>query len=39
MAGNYPENNRMSLGTSVMLFAAGWLLLALVTLPTPAAFF
>jgi hypothetical protein len=27
---------RMSIQTSVMLFAAGWLILALVALPAPA---
>jgi hypothetical protein len=39
MIGNYAEGEGISVRTSVMLFTAGWLLLALVTLPLPSAFF
>jgi hypothetical protein len=36
--GNYAECKSISVGTSVMLFAAGWLLLALVALPLPVVY-
>jgi hypothetical protein len=39
MNGNYAEERGISVRTSVILFAAGWLLLALVALPLPAGVF
>jgi hypothetical protein len=36
---NYSDKEGISVRTSVMLFAAGWLLLALVALPLPSGFF
>jgi hypothetical protein len=35
MNGNYGEGKGISVQTSLMLFAAGWLLLALVAIPLP----
>jgi hypothetical protein len=36
---NYSDTEGISVRTSVMLFAAGWLFLALVALPLPSGFF
>jgi hypothetical protein len=38
MNGTYGEGKGISVQTSLMLFAAGWLLLALVAIPLPGSF-
>jgi hypothetical protein len=39
MNANYGEDKGISVRTSLMLFAAGWLLLALVAIPLPGPVF
>jgi hypothetical protein len=38
MIGKYAKRKGTSRGTQVMLFAVGWLLLAVIALPSPSGF-